>query len=157
MQNKSWGVIITWKYQQPPYLANEEELISQMKMAYECGAKYIVLFNYYGEDSSTYGTMEQQHFDALKTFWQNTVQNPNEEWGSIEADSVVILPHNYGYGGRWIDDHIWGVFIPDNQTRQIWSVMQNALQEHGLQTDLVYSDTNYPLLEKYVNVYYAGV
>ncbi len=155
MQNKSWGIIITWKYQQPPYLANGTELFTQMKTAYECGAKYIILFNYYGDTTSTYGTMEQQHFDALRSFYQDFVQSPNDKWDSIKADSVVVLPHNYGYGGRWMDDHIWGIFKPDNKTRQIWFVMQEALQAHGLKTDIVYADQDYVIPASYVNVYHA--
>ena len=155
MQNKSWGVVVTWKYQQPPYLADKQELVNQMQTAYKCGAKYILLFNYYGTNSSTYGTMEQQHFDAVQTIWEQTVINPEQEWGSLKADSAVVLPYNYGYGGRWMDDHIWGIFKPDNQTRQIWNVMQQSLQEHGLRTDIVYDDENYPLLDRYVNVYHA--
>jgi hypothetical protein len=155
MQNKSWGVVITWKYQQPPYLANGTELVEEMKTAYECGAKYIVLFNYYGDNSDTYGTMKQEHFDALQSFWHSVVQNPNEVWGSIKADSAVVLPHNYGYGGRWMDDHIWGIFKPDSHTRQIWAVIQEALQAHDLKTDIVYADENYPLLPSYENIYRA--
>jgi hypothetical protein len=155
MQNKSWGIIITWKYQQPPYLANGNELFTQMKTAYECGAKYIVLFNYYGDSSSTYGTMEQQHFDALQSFYQDFVQSPNDNWNSIKADSVVVLPHNYGFGGRWMDDHIWGIFKPDNKTRHIWFVMQDALQAHGLKTDIVYADPDYLIPTSYVNVYHT--
>jgi hypothetical protein len=157
MQNKSWGIVITWKYQQAPYLGDKSEILNQMQTAYECGAKYIVLFNYYGDNASPYGTMEQQHFEALQTFWQQTVLNPNSQWGSIKADSAVVLPHNYGYGGRWMDDHVWGIFKSDNQTRQIWNVTQQALQEHGLQTDIVYTDQDYPLLDTYVNVYQTGV
>jgi len=38
LQNKTWGTILTWKYTVPPYLASGEELYSQMRMAYECGA-----------------------------------------------------------------------------------------------------------------------
>jgi hypothetical protein len=79
MQNKSWGIVITWKYQQAPYLGDKFEILSQMQTVYECGAKYIVLFNYYGVNANVYGTMEQQHFDALQTFWQQTVLNPNSQ------------------------------------------------------------------------------
>ena len=42
---KDWGVIITWKYEQPPYLEDAEQLYSDMVLAYQNGAKYIVVFN----------------------------------------------------------------------------------------------------------------
>ncbi len=156
VQNKSWGAVITWKYQQQPYLADKDEILEQMNTLYECGAKYIVLFNYYGENAGKYGTMEQQHFDALQAFWEQTVMNPDKQWGSIKADSVVVLPHNYGYGARWMDDHIWGVFKPDIQTHEIWKTMQQALEEQGLKTDVVYADQDYSLPASYTNVYRAG-
>ncbi|MCL4430276.1 MAG: hypothetical protein M1167_05945, partial [Chloroflexi bacterium] len=37
-QGKEWGAVITWKYQQPPYLDNGTEILSQMRTAYESGA-----------------------------------------------------------------------------------------------------------------------
>jgi hypothetical protein len=56
-----------------------------------------------------------------------------------------------------MDDHIWGIFKSDNQTKQIWNVTHQALQGHSLQTDIVYADPDYPLLDSYVNVYQPGV
>lgn len=34
IQNKTWGTIITWTYDQPPYLVNGEEMYSQLLTVY---------------------------------------------------------------------------------------------------------------------------
>lgn len=46
LQGKSWGVILTWKYTQAPYLADGNEIFNQMKTCYENGAQYVILFSY---------------------------------------------------------------------------------------------------------------
>ena len=153
LQHKDWGVIITWKYQQPPYLDNGTEILSQMKTAYECGAKYIVLFDYYDSDNATYGTMKPEHFQALESFWKNEVTNPQKTQGSIKANSVLVLPKNYGWGTRWEEDKVWGIFEADNQTRQIWSLMETTLQEHGFKTDIVVDDSRFPVPPNYQSIY----
>ncbi len=155
MQNKDWGVVITWKYQQPPYLDNGTEILNQMRTAYLCGAKYIVVFDYYDVDNSTYGTMKTEHFQALQSFWNDVVKNPQIIQGSIKADSVLVLPKNYGWGTRWAGDKIWGIFIADNHTKEIWSLMQTTLQAHDLKTDIVFDDSDFPLLPIYRNIYYG--
>jgi hypothetical protein len=33
LQDKDWGTIITWKYNQSPYLLNGEELYDQMRFS----------------------------------------------------------------------------------------------------------------------------
>jgi hypothetical protein len=156
VQSKEWGAVITWKYQQPPYLDNGSKILSQMRTAYECGAKYIVLFNYYDSDSNPYGTMQTEHFQALESFWKDVIKNPNEIRGSIKADSALVLPHNYGWGTRWEEDKVWGIFKADNQTRQIWDLMILTLQKHNLKTDIVFADSEFSLPTQYQNVYYAN-
>lgn len=153
LQNKEWGITITWNNQSPPYLANGTEILSQMKSAYECGAQYLVVFDYYTNDSSAYGTMLDEHFEALQKFWNDVVTNPDEAKGSSQADSAIVFPHNYGWGARWMEDKIWGIFKADDRTKQMWTIMQVALQEHGLNLDIVYADSNYPLPSKYQNIY----
>ena len=153
-QNKSWGIIITWKYQQPPYLANGSEILSQMHTAYECGAKYFVLFDYYFDsENSVYGTMTEDHFQALKSFWNNVVDDPQVVQGAIKADFVLVLPQNYGWGTRWDGDKIWGIFFSDAKTHQIWDLMQTSISKHGFNLDIVYNDTRYPLIKNYQNIY----
>jgi hypothetical protein len=90
-----------------------------MCTAYESGAKYLVLFNYYDSDNATYRNMKDEHFQALESFWNNVIKNPEEIRGLIKADSVLVLPKNYGCGDRWEEDKIWGIFKADQQTSQI--------------------------------------
>ena len=153
LQKKDWGIVITWKYQQPPYLDNGTEILNQMRTAYECGAKYFVLFNYYDYNNATYGTMKEEHFQALTSFWYNEVKNPQKIQGSIKADSVLVLPKNYGWGTRWAEDKVWGIFEADNQTKQIWNLMQTTLQDHGLKTDIAIDDSEFPVPSSYKNIY----
>ena len=79
LQNRDWGIIITWKYNQPPYLDTGSEIFNQMQTAYECGAKYLVLFNYYLDDGNPHGTMQEEHFQALENFWNNTYKEVKKE------------------------------------------------------------------------------
>jgi hypothetical protein len=73
--------------------------------------------------------------------------------GSIKADSALVLPKDYGWGTRWDGDKIWGIFVADEKSHQIWGLMQNSLNEHGFNLDIVYGDPHYPLLKEYLNVY----
>jgi len=156
VQGKEWGVVITWKYQQPPYLDNGTEILSQMRTAYECGAKYIVLFDYYDSDSNPFGTMKVEHFQALESFWEDVIKNPDEIRGSIKADSALVLPQNYGWGTRWMEDKVWGIFKADNQTGQMWDLMQSTLQREGLKTDMIYADSEFALPSQYQEVYFLN-
>lgn len=153
LQNKEWGIIITWKYDKLPYLDSGPEILNQMQTAYECGAKYIVLFNYYEHDNNPYGTMNEEHFLALENFWTDVLKNPEIIHGSIEAEAVLVLPKNYGWGMRWQEDKIWGVFESDEESKQIWGSLQKALRIEGLNLDIVYADSDFPVAGKYQQVY----
>lgn len=153
LQNKDWGIVITWKYNQPPYLGSGSEILNQMTTAYKCGAKYFVLFNYYEDQSGPYGTITDEHFMALESFWNNVVKNPQISQGSIKADSVLVLPQNFGGGMRWKEDIIWGIFITDAKAQGLWDSLQTNLSNHSLQLDIVYDDPEFPLTTDYQNVY----
>jgi hypothetical protein len=154
IQNKEWGVIITWKYRQPPYLADKTEILTQLCSAYECGAKYYVIFNYYESNSGPYGTMEDEHFEALQFFWNDVVENPDLTKGSTRANSILVLPKNYGWGMRRLEDRIWGIFEPDNKTEKMWTLVSQLLDKHGKNLDIVYSDPTFLVTTEYQNVYY---
>lgn len=158
-QNKEWGVIITWKYQNPPYLDTPSNILQQMTQAYECGAKYLVVFNYYDTSNSTnvnaFGTLTSQDYQALQTFWRDVLNNPKIVQGSIKANAVIVFPGDFGWGARWDTDHIWGIFQNDSLTEQDWNTLQNVLQKYGLQTDIVYEDSQYPISACYQNVYWC--
>ena len=153
LQGKSWGTVITWKYTQPPFLTDGEEMFKQMKNSYESGAEYVLIFNY-SEDPANPNILQEEHFQALERFWNDVVQNPKIKHGNIKADTALVLPQNYGWGMRHPDDNIWGIWQPDETSQQIWNQLQNKLDKHGLKLDIVYEDPNYPVTEKYANIYY---
>lgn len=108
LQGKSWGTILTWKVTQAPYLANGDEIFDQMKTSYEAGAQYVILFNYATDMSGPYGTLQEQHFQALQRFWNEVVQNTTVIHGGIKAQAALVLPRNYG-GACVIHKIMYGV------------------------------------------------
>ncbi|MCL2135110.1 MAG: hypothetical protein FWH37_06110 [Candidatus Bathyarchaeota archaeon] len=152
-QKKDWGVIVTWRYTTPPYLDSGKEIYEQLKKSYECGAKYFVLFNFYEENSSNpYGTLKDEHFNALKRFWHDVVQNPRITHNQIKADTVLILPKNFGGGLRWREDAIWGIFKPNETSGKIWDQTQSTLNTHNYTLDIIYDDPTYTLPSNYKNI-----
>jgi len=154
LQGKSWGAIITWTYTEAPYLANGEEIYNQMRMAYESGAEYVVIFNYAEDMTGPYGTLQPEHFQALERFWNEVVQNATVVHGGITADTVLVLPKNYGWGMRNPEDTIWGLWRPDAKSPQVWSQLQSTLETRRLRLDIVYEDPAYPVAGKYEQIYY---
>jgi hypothetical protein len=154
MQNKSWGVMITWKYRQPPYLDSAENIYKQMLDAYECGAKYITIFNYAEDMGNPYGIMMEEHFAALNCFWNEVVKNPKVVHGSIKAEAALVLPKNYGWGMRHPNDKIWGWWGPDEKSQQIWELSRALLKKYDLRLDIIYDDQEFQISNKYGNVYY---
>jgi len=152
LQNKEWGAMITWKYDEPPYLDTGEEVYKQMQMAYTAGSDYIVIFNYPTLNGNPYGAMTDEHFQALENFW-NDIKTQKITHGSSEAEAVFVLPENYGWGMRRSDDRIW-YWGPDELSPQIWNTSRQLLSEYGLRLDIVYSDPQYPLETNYSRVYY---
>ncbi|MCL1977521.1 MAG: hypothetical protein FWG55_05410 [Candidatus Bathyarchaeota archaeon] len=152
LQNKQWGTILTWKYDQAPYLPDGEEMFEQMKTSYEAGADYVVIFNY-SEDPRNPNTLQGEHFQALERFWNDVVQNPKIKHGGIKAEAVLVLPQNYGWGMRHSNDNIWGIWQPDNTLQQIWTQLQNKIDQYGLKLDIVFEDPSHSTTWKYSNIY----
>ena len=153
MQNKDWGAMITWKYNQLPYLDSGKEIYNQMVTAYEAGAKYITVFNYPQLSDNPYGVMRDEHFEALRQFWNDAV-NHKISHNSITADTVLVLPNNYGWGMRNPADRIWGFWGPDEKSPLIWEQSRRLLAQYGLSLDIVYDDPNFSVAEKYTQIYW---
>lgn len=154
LQGKDWGTIITWKYTHAPYLANGNEMFEQMKASYEAGAQYVVIFNYAEDMSGSYGTLKEEHFEALERFWRDVVQNPSVAYGGIKAEAALVLPNNYGWGMRRPDDTIWGLWDANSTSQQIWTQLQGRLEQYGLKLDIVYDDAAFPAASKYDKVFF---
>jgi len=141
--NKDWGIMITWAYRQPPYMEPGDELYIDMISAYENGAKYIVVFD--SNEGWTENVLEQDHFDAMKQFWQYVQENPRIGI-PVGSRSAYVLPENYGEGFRHPDDTIWGIWRADfnvaegsqNFTTNIRMSIVSLLQMLGPKLDIVY-------------------
>jgi hypothetical protein len=152
LQSKDWGTIITWKYTHAPYLTDGNEMFEQMKTSYEAGAQYVVIFNYAKDMSGPFGTLKEEHFEALERFWNDVVQNPSVTYGCIEAEAALVLPNNYGWGMRRPDDTVWGLWDANSTSQQIWTQLQGKLERYGLKLDIVYDDPAFPATGKYDEV-----
>jgi hypothetical protein len=153
-QHKDWGAIITWKYDSPPYLANGDEIYDQMVSVYEAGAKYIAIFNYPYNGTGSYGTLRDEHFLALENFWNDAVVEGKIVHDSAKAEAVLVLPENYGWGMRTIEDKIWGFWGPDELSPQIWKISRVLLNQYGWKLDIVYDDPSLPAGQQYAYVYW---
>jgi len=156
MQNKDWGAFITWKYTEAPYLDTGPNIYNQMETAYNAGAKYILVFDLvfdpYNATDNPYGTMTDEHFQALQQFWNQVVtkQTPN----SAKAQTVLVLPYDYGFGLRSPNDKIWGFWGPDDKSPLIWNNTQTLLDKYGLHLDIIYDDASFPIQGNYSKVYF---
>ena len=140
VQNKDWGVIITWTYMQPPYLESGNELYDDMVLAYENGAKYIIVFdtdkNY---THSVFSKEEDGHYDALKRFWQYVKDNPRSS-DSIRNRVAYVLPEGYGYGFRGPEDKIWGLWEADEFSLEISTELGGLIDRYQNRLDIIYDD-----------------
>ena len=93
--DKNWGIMITWSYQQDPFLEDAGQLFLDMVLAYENGAKYIVVFNSPGEfpAMTEFGTLAPEHFEAIKRFWNYVSTAPKVE--KYPSRTAYVLPRDY--------------------------------------------------------------
>jgi hypothetical protein len=137
IQNKEWGVIITWTYNHPPYIESGAELYKDLIYAYENGAKYIIVFD--SNKEYTEGILKKEHFDALKKFWEYTKANPRRKFQ--RGDRVAyVLPKDYAYGFRGPNDKIWGLWAADAFSFEISRNLGELLEQYDANLDIIYDD-----------------
>ena len=144
VQNRDWGVMITWTYTQPPdnesYLESAEELYDDLVLAYENGAKYILVFD--TNENYTHSTLiDNERLDALKRFWQYATDNPRPS--APPSDRVAyVLPKDYGYGFRGPNDTIWGLWEAANYTDslRISTEVGALIDAYQNRLDVIYDD-----------------
>jgi hypothetical protein len=134
---KQWGAIITWTYTEPPYLESGEQLYEDLKLAYANGAKYLLVFD--SNKDYTAGTLREEHFEALRRFWQDIQSQPTEPPTTSERVAYV-LPQDYAYGFRGPNDKIWGLFQTDNLAEQICIDLNSKLELFQDRLDIIYED-----------------
>ena len=137
VQNKDWGVIITWTYNHPPYIESGKELYDDMILAYNNGAKYILVFD--TNKNYTETILEEEHYEALEQFWEYTQDNPRNNIQN-EKRVAFVLPKDYGYGFRGPDDKIWGLWEDTILSLEMSHHLGSLLEEHGINLDIIYGD-----------------
>ena len=137
VQNRDWGVMITWTYDQPPYLESGSELYDDLVLAYENGAKYILVFD--TNKNYTHGVLQEEHLDALRRFWQYATDNPRPS--DPPSDRVAyVLPKDYAYGFRGPDDTIWGLWEADAFSLEISTEVGGLIDRYQNRLDIIYDD-----------------
>ena len=135
---RQWGVIITWSNNIEPLVENPEQLYKDMVLAYQNGAKYIIVFNSPGQFNATteFGTLTSEHFEKMKQFWSYAHTHPSVE--PYPANTAFVLPRDYGYGFRGPNDRLWGKWEADDLAHQIWEDVQELLKMYVRSLDIVY-------------------
>ncbi len=135
---QDWGAMITWKYDDPPFLERGSELYQDMVWAYQSGATYVIVFDsaYPKNETTPLGILTDDHLTAMQQFWEYTKTNPRN--GTYPADTAYVLPRDYGYGMRGPDDTIWGLWPADNSSAKIWNDVNALLSTYHLSLDIVY-------------------
>jgi hypothetical protein len=137
VQNKNWGVMITWTYTQPPYLESANELYDDMVLAYENGAKYILLFD--SNKNYTNGVIDNERLGAIKQFWQYAKDNPRSS-NPIRNRIAYVLPNGYGYGFRGPKDSVWGLWAADDFSLAISTELGSLIDKYQNRLDIIYDD-----------------
>lgn len=159
VQGKDWGAIITWTYSEQPYIASALEIYHEMVTAYSAGAEYVIVFDFpkYPEDNK-YGILSEDHFKAMKVFWEYTQTFPREKYGQVEGEVALVLPKDYGWGTRrtenFLEDRIWGFWPEDEDTLIIGQNMNKLLSKYALKLDIIYDDPQFNYNEKYSEIYF---
>ena len=144
VHGKEWGVMITRSIKEPTPQTGKE-LYEDMVLAYQNGAKYIVVFDY---PALQEGILKQEHFEAIRQFWDYIQSHPYAE--TPAGDRVAyVMPKDYGYGFRGPADKIWGLWEADNQSKLIWNQTKNLLQEYSTKLDIIYEECLQFDLSKY--------
>lgn len=136
-QNKEWGVIITHTYTAQPYLESGPELYQDMLLAYQSGAKYIIVFD--SNVDWTQGTLKAEHLEAMKQFWQYAQDNPRPDI-PIGDRVAYVLREDYAYGFRGPTDKIWGLWEADSIASDLSMGVGYLLTVYGKNLDIIYED-----------------
>jgi hypothetical protein len=134
---KDWGVMITWTYRQPPYIESGSDLYYDMVLAYQNGAKYILIFD--SNQDYSQSILQQDQLNAMQQFWQYAQNNPRTI-SPVSSRTAYVLPEDYAYGFRGPNDRIWGLWGPDAITTDICMNVSSLLEKYDINLDIVYPD-----------------
>jgi hypothetical protein len=136
-QNKNWGAIILYTYTHFPYLESGSDLYKDMVLAYDNGAKYIVIFD--SNPDYTGSILQTEHLQAMQQFWQYVQTNPRKSTPT-NGRTAFALPGGYGYGFRGPGDKIWGLWPADDLSSNLSRIVSNLLTKYGANLDIIYDD-----------------
>jgi hypothetical protein len=148
VRDRDWGIIITWTFNNPPYIESGEQLYQDLIFAYDNGAKYILVFD--SNEDYTGGILQEEHFDALKQFWEYVKNNPRGS--DSEKHVAFVLPDGYGYGFRGPDDKIWGLWEADWLSLEVSYHIGSLLDQYGNRLDIIYDDSRFNFREYYSEI-----
>jgi hypothetical protein len=134
---KSWGTIITYGHADGG-LENGTELYSDMRLAWQSGARYIVVFDGNSTPSGQSGVLKPEHLDAMKKFWDEAMGG--NRYNEFQADVAYVLPTDYGYGFRGPEDKIWGLWSADSIATKIWEDTVHLLTKYEGKIDIIYEE-----------------
>jgi hypothetical protein len=137
VQNKNWGVMITWTYTQQPYLESANELYDDMVLAYENGAKYILVFD--SNKNYTNSIIDSERLGALTQFWQYAKDNPLSS-NPVRNRVAYVLPNGYGYGFRGPKDSVWGLWAADDFSLATSTELGSLIDKYQNRLDIIYDD-----------------
>lgn len=144
MHNKDWGVVITWTYWDAPYIESPNELYYDMLYAYLNGAKYVIVFNYSKDRPAEYGTLSNEHLEAIERFWDFVKDNPREEViNNFPSRVAYVLPKDYAWGFRGKEDKIWGLWVDEYMSTVIGTDVNYLLHADPMGLDIIYDDPKY--------------
>jgi hypothetical protein len=147
VQNKQWGVIITWATNDYPYIASGDQIYNDLMLAYNSGAHYLVVFNF--PQLGNYGALQDEHFAVMEKFW-NTMQT------SPQKDSTVafVLPKDYGWGMRNPNDKIWGLWNPDEESIALGEHIGSFINKYNTKADIIYNEPEFIDTSIYQKMYF---
>jgi len=149
IHDKEWGVIVTWTYNHPPYIESPEELYNDLVLAYQSGAKYIVIFNY--PKLSQYGVLTSRHLQVMRRFYEEFLKDSAKNTQLNDGINVAyVLPKGYGFGFRHANDTIWGIWKADVLANKIYEDIFWLLNFYESRLDLVYENADCLLKLKFL-------
>lgn len=120
-----------------PYIESGDDLYDDLVLAYENGAKYVLVFD--TNEDYTHGILKEEHIEALKQFWQYTKDNPRAI-DQISDRVAYVLPKDYAYGFHGPNDKIWGLWEADDFSFEISTEVGSLIDKHHNHLDMVYDD-----------------
>jgi hypothetical protein len=151
VQGKQWGAIICWSCTDPPTMPTGTQMLTDLDLAYNAGAQYLLVFNY--PQINPYGALTDEHFQALQTFW-NQMHNSPRKTSAADSHVALVLPKDYGWGMRQPTDNIWGLWPADDLASVIGTKIASLIKQYGTNLDIIYDDPSFNYTQKYSTIYY---